>query len=339
MQQEDRQNEQAHAGLCRKVGLLLAHSLEQRQGVGSSGRAMLVMTVFLPSFRPMSRTSRLAACLLTASACLSVGGLTSAKAQVSSREGIALQDQIMELRQQLSQIQTTSSSLPAPVAQGSSGGTSASGDMVAQLLDRVNSLETQQREMRGQLDELTNQVKEQSASLSKQMSDMQFAAQSGGAAAGAGATAGAAAASSSRPTSSGAAASSTSSSASAEDALKAGNAALTNHDFAKAQASAQSALERGKGAVKVDAQYLLGQSLAGQKQYRDSAVAYYDAYKLSPKGARAPYALLGVSASLLSLGDKKAACQAISKLKTEFPSPTERVAKSTAVFSKRGDCS
>ncbi|MFT8719346.1 hypothetical protein [Acetobacter sp.] len=275
--------------------------------------------------------------LLTASVCLSAGGLTSAKAQVSSREGIALQDQIMELRQQLSQMQTTSNSLPAPVPQGSSGSSSANGDIVTQLLDRVNSLETQQREMRGQLDELTNQVKEQSASLSKQMSDMQFAAQSGGAA-GAGAAAGAAAASSSRSTSS-ATASSTASSTSAEDALKAGNAALTSHDFAKAQSDAQSALAHGKGAVKVDAQYLLGQSLAGQKQYRDSAVAYYDAYKLSPKGARAPYALLGVSASLLSLGDKKAACQAISKLKSEFPNPSERVAKSTAVFSKRGDCS
>lgn len=264
-------------------------------------------------------------------------GPVVAHAQVSSREGIALQDQIMELRQQLSQVQSggtsSSGSLPAPVAVGSQSG-GASGDLVAQLLDRVNTLESQQRDMRGQLEELTNQLKEQSASLSKQMSDMQFAAQNGGGAA-------AAASSSSRkeePDISHATASSEAVQT-PEAALKAGNAALLKHDYSAAQQSAQSAIAHGKGAVKIDGQYLLGQSLAGQKQYRDSTVAYYDAYKLSPKGAKAPYALLGVSSALLSLGNKKAACQALAKLKSEFPSPSERVAKSTAYFSKQGECS
>ncbi|AQS84875.1 MAG: hypothetical protein ABF876_13325 [Acetobacter aceti] len=264
-----------------------------------------------------------------------------AHAQVSSREGIALQDQIMELRQQLSQVQSSSASssgsLPAPEAVGSRN-SGASGDLVAQLLDRVNTLESQQRDMRGQLEEMTNQLKEQNASLSKQMSDMQFAAQNGG-----GAAAGAMASSSSAgkkeeakeihaPATSDAA-------QTPEDALKAGNAALLKHDYSAAQDSAQSALAHGKGSVKIDAQYLLGQSLAGQKQYRDSTVAYYDAYKLSPKGAKAPYALLGVSSALISLGNKKAACQALAKLKSEFPNPSERVAKSAAYFTKQGGCS
>ena len=267
-------------------------------------------------------------------------GPVVAHAQVSSREGIALQDQIMELRQQLSQVQSggasSSGSLPAPVAVGSQSG-GASGDLVAQLLDRVNTLESQQRDMRGQLEELTNQLKEQSASLSKQMSDMQFAAQNGGGAAAAAASS----SSSSRkeePDISHATASSEAVQT-PEAALKAGNAALLKHDYSAAQQSAQSAIAHGKGAVKIDGQYLLGQSLAGQKQYRDSTVAYYDAYKLSPKGAKAPYALLGVSSALLSLGNKKAACQALAKLKSEFPSPSERVAKSTAYFSKQGECS
>ncbi|WP_242010135.1 tol-pal system YbgF family protein [Acetobacter conturbans] len=292
------------------------------------------MTGFSHRFRLSSRMAR----LMAVSTFLSLGSVP-AYAQVSSREGIALQDQIMELRQQLSQVQSSgassSGSLPAPVAQGSQT-SGASGDLVTQLLDRVNTLESQQRDMRGQLDELTNQLKEQSASLSKQMGDMQFAMQNGGAAAGT------AAAASSHHEDAAASRTETSEKAAAqtpEGYLKAGNAALLKHDFSAAQENAQSAVSHGKGTAKVDGQYLLGQSLAGQKQYRDSAVAYYDAYKLSPKGPRAPYSLLGVSASLLALGDKKAACQAIGKLKTEFPSPTERVAKSTAVFSKQGGCS
>ncbi|MCE0742682.1 hypothetical protein LWC05_02055 [Acetobacter sicerae] len=278
-------------------------------------------------------------CLMASAAFLSFGPVV-AHAQVSSREGIALQDQIMELRQQLSQVQSSgassSGSLPAPVAVGSQSG-GANGDLVAQLLDRVNTLESQQRDMRGQLEELTNQLKEQNATLSKQMSDMQFAAQNGG-----GAAAAAASSSSSSKKEEPATSHATASSEAAqtpEAALKAGNAALLKHDYSAAQQSAQSAIAHGKGAVKIDGQYLLGQSLAGQKQYRDSTVAYYDAYKLSPKGAKAPYALLGVSSALLSLGNKKAACQALAKLKSEFPSPSERVAKSTAYFSKQGECS
>ncbi|WP_415504413.1 hypothetical protein [Acetobacter sp.] len=280
-------------------------------------------------------------CLMVSTVFLSFGPVV-AHAQVSSREGIALQDQIMELRQQLSQVQSggasSSGSLPAPVAVGSQS-SGANGDLVAQLLDRVNTLESQQRDMRGQLEELTNQLKEQSASLSKQMSDMQFAAQNGG---GVAAATTAAASSTSKKEETGASHAATASTEAAqtpEAALKAGNAYLLKHDYSAAQQSAQSVIAHGKGAVKIDGQYLLGQSLAGQKQYRDSTVAYYDAYKLSPKGAKAPYALLGVSSALISLGNKKAACQALAKLKSEFPNPSERVAKSTAYFSKQGECS
>ncbi|NHO19920.1 tetratricopeptide repeat protein [Acetobacter oeni] len=261
-----------------------------------------------------------------------------AHAQVSSREGIALQDQIMELKQQLSQVQsaggsTGNGSLPAPVAAGSGSG--SGNDLTAQLLDRVNNLEEQNREMHGQIDELTNQLKEQSASLSKQMGDMQFAMQSGKG--GASAPVSSAAKETIAPPRA-----ETASSASAETPegyLKAGNTALLRKDYVGAQQNASSALEHGKGTIKVDAQFLLGQSLAGQKQYGQAATAYYDAYKQSPKSPRAPEALLGVSASLLAMDKKKAACQALDKLDAEFPSPPARVSKAAAVYSKRGGCS
>ncbi|WP_254454583.1 hypothetical protein [Acetobacter estunensis] len=291
------------------------------------------MTALVQSFCRFRRMSG----LLAATALLGLLPLT-AHAQMTSREGIELQNQIMDLKQQLSQVQSgggSSSVLAPPVAQGASQTSGASGDLVAQLVDRVNTLEEQQREMRGQIEDLTNQLKEKSASLSKQMSDMQFAAQNGGGAVAGGAAAAAA--------SSHAASSSSSHDEAAASTpanyLKAGHDALLKRDYAGAQENAESAIAHGKGATKVEGQYLLGQSLAGQKQYRQSAVAYYDAYRSSPKGSKAPFALLGVSASLISLGDKKAACQALDKLKTEFPSASEQVSHSASVFRKKASCS
>lgn len=251
--------------------------------------------------------------------------------EVTSREGLALQNQIMALKQSMSQIQASGGALAPPSATAvPSSSSSGGGDLTAQLLDRVNTLEQQQRDMRGEIDQLTNDLQQKTAALSKQMADNQFAAQNGGGAAPA-AAASAAAASTAAPAAHTA--------ATTPDALLAsGKTALQKHDYATAHDNAEEALKNAKGSFKVDAQFLLAQSLAGEKQYRQSAVAYYDAYRQSPKSARAPDALLGVSASLLALGDKKAACQALGKLKTEFPSPTQRVSHAAEIYAGRGGC-
>ncbi|WP_415492236.1 hypothetical protein [Acetobacter sp.] len=246
---------------------------------------------------------------------------------VTSREGIALQDQILSLKQTLSQMQSSQGegsgrALPAPSA--SAGG---NGDLVAQLLDRVSTLEQQQRDMRGQIDQLTNDLQQKTAALSKQVADSQFAAQNGQSGGGGAAAAGPAPSTTAEPASN-----------SPDDLLKAGKAALTKKDYTTAQDNAEAALKNAKGAFKIDAQFLLAQSLAGQKQYRQSALAYYDAYKLSPKSARAPDALLGVTSTLLAQGDKKAACQALDKLAAEFPNPSRQVSHAVDVYTKKGGC-
>lgn len=223
---------------------------------------------------------------------------------------------------------TAISSVCVPVAWARDNANSGTNDLIAQLLDRVSTLEQQQRDMRGEIDQLTNELQQKTAALSKQIADNQFAAQANAGAAGAST----AAASTDTPPK--------------EDAkpttpdglLASGKAALQKKDYAEAQSDAESALKNAKGAFKVDAQFLLAQSLAGQKQYRQSAVAYYDAYRQAPKSGRAPDALLGVSASLLALGDKKASCEALSKLKAEFPTPSARVTHAAEVYAKRGSC-
>lgn len=262
----------------------------------------------------------------------------NAHAQVSSREGIALQNQIAELQQQIAQLQSShgkSGTLAAPVSSGHAS-SSGNSDLTAQLLERVSSLEDDVRTLRGEVDELTNKVNEQNAALNKQIEDMSFAMQNGaksGSAAPAGDT------TSPAPAASPATSDATSSQPlTADGHLKAGQAALKTHDYAEAQSQAEAALAHASGSFKIDAQFLKAQSLAGQKQYRESAVAYYDAYRQSPKSGRAPDALLGVSASLLALGDKKAACQALGKLKSEFPTPSPSIEKSEKIFSERGGC-
>ncbi|WP_215753764.1 hypothetical protein [Acetobacter sp. P5B1] len=272
----------------------------------------------------------LALCLPVAA--VLVASAPAAHAQdVTSREGLALQNQIMALKQSMSQMQSSGSTLAPPSATPAPA-SSGNGDLTAQLLDRVNTLEQQQRDMRGEIDQLTNELQQKSAALSKQIADNQFAAQNGGGGAAAPAAAAAAGAA-------GAASSTSHTTATTPDALLAsGKAALQKRDYATAHENAEEALKNAKGSFKVDAQFLLAQSLAGEKQYRQSAVAYYDAYRQSPKSTRAPDALLGVSASLLALGDKKAACQALGKLKTEFPSPTQRVSHAAEIYAGRGGC-
>lgn len=261
---------------------------------------------------------------------------------MSSREGIALQNQVAALRQQLAQVQNAAS-LAAPSATGAAPSASGgvSGDLTAQLLQRVSALEEQNRQMRGELDQLSNTLKTTQETLSKQISDMQFAAQNGasGSVAGAGAGAGGAAA--------GAAATATPKTATppvavpktALDALHLGNAALHAGHYTEAESDARFAVKTAKSVQgRMDAQFLLAQSLAGQKQYRDSAVAYYDAYGKLPKSPKAQDSLLGVAASLIALGDKPSACQALDKLKAEFPAPEARVKAAMTTFRGRAAC-
>lgn len=251
---------------------------------------------------------------------------TPAYAQdITSREGIALQNQILELRQALSQMQKSLDSRPASSNSHSShiSSSSSDSDLLSQLLDRVNSLEQHQRDMRGDIDQLKKDLQQKTDALSKQIADNQFAAQEN--------IKNAVAA---KPTEE----SPINRTSSPDNLLKIGKEALLRKDYATARENAETVLKTAKGSLRIDARFLLAQSLAGQKQYRRSAVAYYDAYKLAPKSARAPDCLLGITATLLALNNKKAACEALDKLKKEFPHPTDRISRASSIYAKRGSC-
>ncbi|MBS1083186.1 tetratricopeptide repeat protein [Gluconobacter kondonii] len=256
--------------------------------------------------------------------------------EISSREAIALQNQIASLRQQLSQVQN-GGGLSAPSATAAAPVSAGDGNLTAQLLERVSALEEQNRQMRGELDQLSNSVRDNQANVSKQISDMQFASQNGGGGVSTPAPAKTPAAAEDK-------ASATTPEAAEQpktalDALKVGNASLRSGNYTDAESNARFAVKTAHSlSGKVDAQFLLAQSLAGQKQYRQSAVAYYDAYTKAPKSQKAQDSLLGVAASMLALGDKNSACQALDKLKSEFPTPAPRVKSAETTFRSRAAC-
>src|SRR5579872_6114181 len=81
-------------------------------------------------------------------------------AQLETREAIALQNQIMELRQQVQNLQDQAGRGGTPTNLGRGAyppPSTGSSDLVAQLLSRVDALEEQVRQLRGRIDETENQ--------------------------------------------------------------------------------------------------------------------------------------------------------------------------------------
>lgn len=103
-----------------------------------------------------------------------------AAAQVDSREAIALQNQIQELRRDLQALQQgrggASIGAPAPVASGAASGAAAGSqaELLARLLDRVSAIETDLRLLRGRSDETQNALRQLQATVEKNAADTDF---------------------------------------------------------------------------------------------------------------------------------------------------------------------
>ena len=87
-----------------------------------------------------------------------------------------------------------------------------------------------------------------------------------------------------------------------------------------------------------DAQFLLAQSLAGQRQFPQAAIAYDDAYNRARKGQYAQDALLGLANSLASINEKKAACDTLGRLRAEFAQLRPDIRDASAATQQRAGC-
>lgn len=119
--------------------------------------------------------------------------------------------------------------------------------------------------------------------------------------------------------------------------MQEGNAALARRDYPAAEAAAREALGK-KGPRATDAQFLLAQAEMGQRNYQQAAPDFYDAYNRSRTGGRAPDALLGVANALIALGDRQSACDALQKLRSEFPQPRADIREGEVGARQRAAC-
>lgn len=272
-------------------------------------------------------------------------GAVPARAQMDSREGIQLQNEILALQRDLQALQQQQGNAPAPrpyrPGPGADGDT---GGLTAQLLDRVSTLEEQVRELRGQVDRLTNQQQRQAEDFNKQIADMNFALQNQGAAGpgpeprrpppqspppgdlGGGSRLGAAAPPPAGPAP-----------RTPEVAMQEGNAALARRDYPAAEAAAREVLSK-RGPRQIDAQFLLAQAEMGQRSYQQAAPDFYDAYNRSRTGPHAADSLLGVANALIGVGDKTSACEALAKLRAEFPQPRADIREAELGARQRASC-
>jgi TolA-binding protein len=104
-----------------------------------------------------------------------------ARAQIDSREGIVLKNQIAELRHELELLReqigngaagggaSAIGAAPPPAAEA--GGPN---ELVAQLLGRVERLEDEVRSLRGRIDEVDNARQREAEDLGKQLGDLAF---------------------------------------------------------------------------------------------------------------------------------------------------------------------
>jgi len=265
----------------------------------------------------------------------------AASGQLESREGIALQNQILELRRDMQGLQ----SQRAP-SYGRAAPPGAGSDLLPQLLDRVSTLEETTRRLRGQVEDLQNQVQQQQRDFGKQLGDLQFRMQAGAAPPGApgpstlgtppdqGTSPGKPDRAGNGPPPLQATPRRT-----PELAMQEGNAALARRDYGAAEASAREVLGAARNGPRAgDAQFLLAQALAGKHDYQGAAVAYGDAYQRLKGGSRGQDALIGLANSLEAIGEKPASCGALDQLRIAYPSPRRDVREAAAAARGRAGC-
>lgn len=280
-------------------------------------------------------------------ATLALSGLapfSAAHAQmISSREGIALENQILELKQQIAAGQqgngNSALAAPAPQAGGDSG--SASSALLPNMLQQIQTLTDQVQNLRGRVDTLEHEVATQHDELNQEIGNLKFQlSQNGGAAPGAaGAAAGGAAAGATAPATSPKPGQAAARAPRIEASVTAARRALAAGDYQGATADSRAVIaHQGKGAANGGAELILGEALSHQGDHQGAAIAYDDAYNASRTGPNAPDALLGLAGSLTAIHQNQEACDTLDSLASQFSSPSPSLATRVHLARVRAHC-
>jgi len=284
------------------------------------------------------------------------GQPSPARAQMESREAIALQNQLLQLRQEMEQLRARGGAVSAPAtAPGPSRSTGTSNEMLGQLLDRVTNMEEETRRLRGRVDEAENRDRRLAADVQKLTEDMEYRLQrieGSGAAARPAAPAAPAAppappaavarpASPASPTAPAAPITPPPAAAAprtAERALSDGQAALARRDYPAAEAAAREALATRGGTQQANAQLLLGDALSGKRDWGNAAIAYDAAYTRARTAPRAPEALIGLAGAFQGLGSRREACDTLTDLRSKHPHLSAALQERASAVRARAQC-
>lgn len=261
-----------------------------------------------------------------------------ALAQIESREGIALQNQLLQLRQELDALRragagAASSALPAPQQAAAPRPTGASGDLVQGLLERVQRMEEELRAARGAAEQAEFRERQLRERVQKLEGDLDFRLQQLETQ-----RQGVAPAQPARPAAGNAAGQSAAGPRPPQRAIADGQAALGRRDFAAAEAAAREVIASREASQQVNAQILLGDALMGRREFSGAAVAYDDARKRSPNGTRAPEANVGLANAFIALNSNREACDVLNALRSARPDLAGPVADRAADARRRAQC-
>ncbi|MBB5694835.1 tol-pal system YbgF family protein [Muricoccus pecuniae] len=299
---------------------------------------------------------RLGAALMAGAALSALLPSGGALAQAESREGIYLQNQILQLRQEMDILRRSGAAvapqLPAP---GRGGPPAGGGELVGQLLERVGTLEEEVRRQRGRAEQAEYANRTLQQQVEKLQGDIEYrfnALESrGGAAAGTSPPAGRAAggqggavapqaASPAPPNQPAPPAGQPAAPAprTPELALREGQAALARRDYAASEAAAREVLGARNSPRAQDAGILLGDSLLGRRDFQNAALAYDDAYRRNRTSGRAPEAMIGLANAFNGFNAKREACQTLDDLRSQFPRLSGAVAERAGQARQRAGC-
>jgi TolA-binding protein len=259
-----------------------------------------------------------------------------ALAQIESREGIALQNQLLQLRQEIETLRR--GGLAAPQPQGGRQAGAPQGEMVQSLLDRVQRLEEELRSVRGRAEQSEFRERQLRERLEKLEGDLDFRLQQIEGGRGAAPAARPPATPPAAPPAAQGGAPAANAPRTPQRALADGQAALSRRDFAAAEAAAREVIASREATRMVDGQILLGDALMGRRNFEGAAVAYDDARRRSPRGSRAPEANIGIANAFIALNNSRDACTVLNELRAANLTLTPPLAERAADARRRAQC-
>ena len=252
------------------------------------------------------------------------------KVEILEKQLRAVQRKVFSPGSQFSGGEAPAGQAPAMAATG--------GPLLADMEARVSQIETQMRQLTGQVEETNYRLTQLTNRLETLVKDYEFRLaelEKGGATAGASPTPSTAPTASEAPVA-----------AKEEPVLPLGTekqqydyayGLVTKGDYARAEKTLTAFLQQHPDHdLAGNAKYWLGQTYYVRGMYTEATRTFLEGYQNYPKSQKAPGFLLKIGMSLTAMGEKADACEAFRELSARYPDSTENTTRRAAEEKKAG---